>query len=45
MRDVRAVELTGSGGAPLEVSSELDPILEQKLDEFLRSRSQGSKAS
>ena len=40
MRDVRAVELTGSDGAPLELNTELRPILEEKLAEFLRSRRQ-----
>ena len=41
MRDVRALELTGSSGGPLEVDSGLRPILEKKLAEFLRSRRKG----
>lgn len=37
-RDVRAVELTGQDGAPMELQAELRPVLEQKLVEFLRNR-------
>lgn len=38
MRDVRAVELTGGDGGPLEVAADLGPVLEEKLTEFIRSR-------
>ena len=37
-RDVKAVEVTGAGGEPIEVEGDLGPILEQKIMEFLRSR-------
>ena len=37
-RDVRAVELTGGDGGPLEVDHGLRPALEAKLAEFVRSR-------
>jgi hypothetical protein len=37
-RDVRAVELTGGDGGPLEVSAELRPVLEEKIAEFIKSR-------
>lgn len=37
-RDVRAVELTGGSGGPLEIDHGLRPALEAKLAEFIRSR-------
>ena len=37
-RRIRAVELSGRGGGALELNTELRPVLEKKLAEFLRSR-------
>lgn len=37
-RDIRAVELTGSDGGPLELQADLEPILREKLAEFIKSR-------
>ncbi len=41
-RDVRAVELTGTGGGPMEFQADLKPVLEEKLKRFIRSRSNGA---
>ena len=41
LREIRAVELTGADGGPLEVNHDLRPVLEDKLDEFLRTRTNG----
>lgn len=35
-RDYRALEVTGAGGGPLEIETELRPLLEDKLREFAR---------
>ena len=37
-RDVRAVEVTGADGGPLELQADLRPVLQEKLEEFIRSR-------
>ena len=37
-RDVRAVDVTGAGGGPLELQADLQPILQEKIAEFIRSR-------
>lgn len=39
-RDRRALELTGEAGGPLSIQTDLAPVLEQKLLEFLKSRRQ-----
>lgn len=40
-RDVKAVELTGAGGGPLELHADLKPILEEKLAKFIASKANG----
>ena len=40
-RDVRAVEVTGSHGGPLELQSDLQVVLERKLQEFIHSKRGG----
>ncbi len=37
-RDVKAVEVSGTGGEPIEVEGDLGPVLKQRIVEFLRSR-------
>lgn len=40
-RDVRAVEVTGPDGGPLELQADLRPVLEEKLAAFIRSKANG----
>ncbi len=35
---VRSIELSGPGGGPIEVNREMQPLLERKLAEFIRSK-------
>lgn len=35
---VRSIELSGPGGGPIEVNREMQPLLERKLMEFIRSK-------
>ncbi len=35
---VRSIELSGPGGGPVEVNREMQPLLERKLAEFIRSK-------
>ncbi len=44
LREIRAVELSGPNGGALEVNMDLAPIVEEKLDEFLRTRTNGDAA-
>jgi hypothetical protein len=37
-RDVRAVEVSGANGGPLELQADLRPVLEDKLAKFIKSR-------
>ncbi len=41
-RDIRAVELTGADGGPMEMQADLGPVLEAKLSEFIKNRSNGA---
>jgi hypothetical protein len=37
-RDIRAVEVSGRDGGPLELQADLRPVLEEKLARFIKSR-------
>lgn len=41
-RDIRAIELTGTDGGPMEMQADLGPVLEAKLSEFIKNRSNGA---
>lgn len=43
-RDVRAVEVTGPDGGPLELQADLKPVLAEKLAAFIRSKANGGAA-
>jgi len=44
-RDFKQLEVTGVGGGPLHIVSELRPLLERKLVDFILSRTRAAEAS